>query len=1038
MNSNRSINHFYRVVGNIAAGVFVLLPLSAIASGLPTAGQVVAGSGSMSESGNTLTVTQTSATMVADWQSFSIGQGNTVNFIQPSISAVALNRVMGADVSVIQGALNANGQVFLVNPNGVLFTPTAQVNVGALVASSLELSTADFLAGNYRFSGNSAAGVINQGAITTTAGGTVALIAARIENTGSITAPEGNVLMGAGKKVYLDLGGPVKIEVEEGALNTLIEQGGGIYADGGLVYLTAKAAGNLASSVINHTGLTQARGITTNQQGEIYLMGDMVQGSVQVAGTLDAAAYAGKAGFIETSAYKVKVVDDVNIKASQWLIDPYDFIIADTSGDISGMALSTALNSTDVTIKTTDSGVNCIDAGVTCGSGNPSGNGDILVNDAITWSAATKLTLSAYRNIEINANITAQHAAGQLQLEYGQGSSEPASDPANYSFNGGTINLRAGNNFFTQSSSDSPISWWVITELGNTTDKDNSSNYTLQGLAHSSNLSGDYVLGADIDAVDTNTWNSSEGFTPIGNDSSQFRGRFDGLGHTISNLTINRPTEDHVGLFGFTEAARINNLGLVNVNIQGRNNVGGLVGWLQANEYNFSSINNSYVTGSVTAAANHVGGLVGLIKGNAGTAEVRSSYSEANVEGIDYIGGLVGKLEAKNYGTARIGNSYAAGDVKGVNSIGGLVGLLENGSTYSIDIFNSYAIGNLTGSNKGGLVGHLSNTVGIVSIENSFWDTSATGVSNDIGLLEDTGSINIVVDGITTDEMQNVETFISTWDIILDEGYAGSYLYPRLTMNGGLPIWVIKGNSNTIVLNYTPQSFTGLYNGEDYLLESVWNAEAIFGASYSGWELGKDYIFKYNGLPIDRFFAADSYTNISVEVLRSGFSASGSPSTFIINPRPITITVDSLTKSVGYADPMFTYKITQGSLVSGDSLGDEIINPDYYIPSSSGTTDKLTSQGGSISITDRNSVNSYSNLDLTRIEGEAVGDYAISADGFTNNNYSVTVNDGTLKIKPRPVVVNNYSQSSPLAYGLKSFDYLNMNIEQGGINLGGK
>lgn len=1019
MNSHRSINHFYRAAGSIAAGIVVLFPLSAIASGLPTAGQVIAGSGSISESGNTLTVTQTSATMAADWQSFSIDQGNTVNFVQPSASAVALNRVMGADVSVIQGALNANGQVFLVNPNGVLFTPTAQVNVGALVASSLELSTEDFLAGNYRFSGNSTAGVINQGDIKTTAGGMVALIAARIENTGSITAPEGKVLMGAGRKVRLDLGGPVKIQVEEGALNTLIEQGGAIRADGGLVYLTAKAAGDLASSVINHTGLTQARGIATNQQGEIYLMGDMVQGSLQVAGTLDAAAHEGKAGFIETSAHQVKIADEVNIKANEWLIDPYDFIIAD-GGDISGMALSTALNSTNVTIETTDSSVNCTDTGVACGSGNPSGNGDIFVNNAINWSAATKLTLSAYRNIEINADITAQDADGQLQLEYGQG----------YSLNGGKINLQVGHNFFTTLHGNSTVGWKVVTDINN-----------LKSMQ--SNLYGNYVLGADIDASDTVNWNNGAGFKPIGNSSSQFRGRFDGLGHTINNLTINRSDEDYVGLFGFTEKAIISNLGLVNINIKGKSNVGGLVGWLQASSYNFSSINNSYVTGSVTAAANHAGGLVGLVKGNDGTAEVRSSYSEANVEGIDYIGGLIGKLETKDAGAASIGNSYAIGNVNGTNNIGGLVGLLENGSTYSINVVNSYAVGNLTGSNKGGLVGYLSNVSGTVSIENSFWDVNTTGIAADVTVGEVIGSdINITNSiGKTTAEMQDIATFKAgdaNWAIELDTDYTGNYLYPRLTMSAGLPVWKIKSEIVNIEYNLSGSTNSYEYNGDPSYWLGAWSSESVFGTSYAYLQFGIDYIFEYNNEPASGFIDAGTYADISITFLNKGFAASGIAGTLTITPRPITITIDNLTKSLGYIDPIFTYKITQGSLVSGDSLGGEAIGMDKYIPSSSGTSDKVESNSGSISMTDRTSVKSYSDLNLVRDQGDLIGEYIISADNLTNHNYLITKNNGTLKIKPRPVVTNSYSKASPLAYGLKSFDYLNMNIEQGGINLGGK
>ncbi|RJX31606.1 MAG: filamentous hemagglutinin N-terminal domain-containing protein [Oxalobacter sp.] len=253
-----------------------LLANLAQAQQLPTGGQIVAGQGNIASAGSTMTVTQNTANMAVNWQSFSIAQGNTVNFVQPSASAVALNRVLGSDISVIQGALKANGKIFLINPNGVLFTPTAQVNVGSLVASTLNLYNADFMAGNYRFEGASSNAITNQGNITTANGGTVALIAARIVNTGKITAPQGKILMAAGSQVTLDLGGPVKIQIEEGALNAVIEQGGGVRADGGLVYLTAKAAGELATAVINHTGITEASSLT-EKGGMIVLEGDRIQ-----------------------------------------------------------------------------------------------------------------------------------------------------------------------------------------------------------------------------------------------------------------------------------------------------------------------------------------------------------------------------------------------------------------------------------------------------------------------------------------------------------------------------------------------------------------------------------------------------------------------------------------------------------------------------------------------------------------------------------------------------------------------------------------
>ena len=188
-------------------------------SPLPTGASVVAGQASIAQAGRVMTITQTTPKLATNWQSFNIGAGHTVNFVQPSASAVALNRVTGADVSTIQGALNANGQVFLVNPNGVLFTPTAQVNVGSLVASTLNLSNDDFLQGNYRFTSPAAEGatgltatasanaaIVNQGHIvavgeggaagagsTSTskaaAGGTIALLAAKVSHSGSLQAP---------------------------------------------------------------------------------------------------------------------------------------------------------------------------------------------------------------------------------------------------------------------------------------------------------------------------------------------------------------------------------------------------------------------------------------------------------------------------------------------------------------------------------------------------------------------------------------------------------------------------------------------------------------------------------------------------------------------------------------------------------------------------------------------------------------------------------------------------------------------------------
>ncbi len=261
----------------MAVACAVLAPVAwAQTAALPAGGQLVAGQGSIQTQGSVMTVNQASQRMALDWQSFNIGSGQTVNFVQPNAQATALNRVLGSDVSTIQGQINANGRVYLLNPNGILFTPSAQVNVGGLVASTLGMSTADFMAGNDRLAGDSTSAVINQGQIRTAQGGTVALVAARVTNLGEISAPYGSALLAAGRKVRLDLGGPAQIEVEEGALNALIEQSGSIRAADGMVYLTAKAVSQLSSSAINQSGLIEAGSIDA-KGGLVMLEADHIR-----------------------------------------------------------------------------------------------------------------------------------------------------------------------------------------------------------------------------------------------------------------------------------------------------------------------------------------------------------------------------------------------------------------------------------------------------------------------------------------------------------------------------------------------------------------------------------------------------------------------------------------------------------------------------------------------------------------------------------------------------------------------------------------
>ncbi|WP_291351517.1 filamentous hemagglutinin N-terminal domain-containing protein [Acidovorax sp. 16-64-162] len=131
----------------------------------PVGGVVSAGSATIGGAPGNMTITQTTPNVAINWQSFGVRAGESVQFVQPGSSSVALNRVIGSDPSNILGSLTANGKVFLVNPNGILFGAGASVNVGGLVASTLAISDADFMANNYKFSGAGAGSVLNQGTI---------------------------------------------------------------------------------------------------------------------------------------------------------------------------------------------------------------------------------------------------------------------------------------------------------------------------------------------------------------------------------------------------------------------------------------------------------------------------------------------------------------------------------------------------------------------------------------------------------------------------------------------------------------------------------------------------------------------------------------------------------------------------------------------------------------------------------------------------------------------------------------------------------
>ncbi len=564
--------------------LFLVAMAAAQALAEPTGGQVVKGQAQINQTGTqggtVTTIKQSTPQVSINWQSFNVGEKERVNFVQPDASSLAINRILGSQGSSIQGNINANGQVWLINPNGIIFGKNAQVNVGGLVATTLDTANPGSLTGTQRFSGNSTAAVTNSGLLSASEGGYVALLGHRVSNQGEINAPAGTVAMGAGSAVDLQFNNNqlIGVQVYESLLDAMADNGGVIRADAGQVLLKAGAQGGLLRSAVNNTGVIQARTVR-KQGGKIVLVSGMKAGVTKIDGKLDASAPdTGDGGFIETSGHTVQVEDTANIstksaqgKTGEWLIDPDDFVVATSGGNITGANLGFMLASNNVTIETTNG-----PATINSANSGPAinGNGDIQINDRVTWSSDRMLSLKAYRNININAPISSSGTHGKLQLLYGQGSTDGVINGVTSSYKiNAPVSLQSGYTFSTQlGSSGSAYNYWVITGLGSWDDFKITSSATnsLQSMARTTNLNIYYALGADIDANSTAGWNSGKGFTPIGNRSNSFNGMFEGLGHKIDRLYINNNTRKYLGLFGSTGLdSVISNLQLTNINVTG-------------------------------------------------------------------------------------------------------------------------------------------------------------------------------------------------------------------------------------------------------------------------------------------------------------------------------------------------------------------------------------------------------------------------------------------------------------------------------------
>ena len=280
----------------------------------PEGGTVVGGAATIAGQGSAaVVVNQSSSHAIINWHTFNVGAGQSVTFNQPGSSSIALNRVTGGlGPSEILGTLTANGKVFIINRDGILFGPNAVINTAGFLATTNDIKNSDFMAGrmNFNIPGRPDASIVNLGNITATSGGFAALVAPGVRNSGTITATLGTVTLAAGNSFTLDLYGDKLItlavndqiaskviDVATGQpLKSLITNDGKIKANGGRVELTAAAARHVVDSVINTSGVIKANSIGKHN-GMIVLSaatgGSKGAGApaqtIKVSGTLSAA-----------------------------------------------------------------------------------------------------------------------------------------------------------------------------------------------------------------------------------------------------------------------------------------------------------------------------------------------------------------------------------------------------------------------------------------------------------------------------------------------------------------------------------------------------------------------------------------------------------------------------------------------------------------------------------------------------------------------------------------------------------------------------
>jgi len=873
----------------MAAGLLLLSVYNPVLAN-PTGGTVTSGAANISTSGSTTTINQTTNKVAINWQSFNIGKGETVTFVQPSATSVALNRVVGSDASSIYGALNANGRVYLINPNGILFAPGAQVNTGGLVASTLNISDSDFMNGNYVFEKNGNAGsVINQGTIT--AADHAVLIGPVVKNEGVIAAQVTG--LAAGDKVSLDFNGDklLNVTVNTGALNGSATNSGSICADGGLVVMSAGTKDALLNTVVNNSGVIRAQSVN-NVNGVIRLEG----GTVTNRGTLDASGKTSgqTGGTVKVLGNTVTLTSGSNIDVSgnagggtaliggAYQCGGSEYTATNTTVEngvtITADAITTGNGGTVVVWAndtTTFAGTITARGGSVSGNGGnveTSGKKSLKVSGTVlagatkgkngSWlldpedltvdaTAASTISNSLNSNTDVTLQTSSTTASGTGTITGGGNGDITINAPLAWATGTGTLTLSAYNNINLNSS--------ISGAHGGLTLAANTSG-------HGDGITTGIIIPANSISValftlQSGTWreiNSSlssfyaKDFRINGGTFIRAKG---GTGASGDPYQI----ADVYGLQGIGSAGMLDKHYTLTNDI----NASSTQYWYGDGSGNYSgfmpigTIATAYTgfTGTFSGNDHQISGLyihrttlkgVGLFgslgaSGTSGAAISHVGLTGGNVTGWQYVGGLVG---ANFYSGATIENSYYAGTVSGTGyRIGGLIG--TNFST----VTSSYSAGSVSSPADyvGGLVGENFGTV------TSSHHTGGTVSGNDYlgGLIGYNQSGNPLTSCYNTGVVTGSGNVGGLVGSNISSAITNSYNAGKVTGSneyvGGL---VGYNNSSAITNSYNAGAVTGSTDyvgglaGSNYLSSPItnsYNTGAVTGGTVVGGLAGFNY-----------------------------------------------------------------------------------------------------------------------------------------------------------------------------------------------------